>query len=464
MGKRMDRYAKKNRGRQMPPPTPRSMPRAKQKKKSGLLATFFKIVFSILLVFCIGAGGAAFAYYKITGGFSTEQVKTAEDTEKPTSTNAKDTSLLDALKKKDLKINVAVFGVDKDGTRTDVMFVVHFDSEEKRTSLISMPRDTRVKFAPDVISYMEENNRRYQSPYKLNSVHAYAGKEDGAKVLVKQLEYILDIEIDHYVKVDTDAFRKIVDAIGGVEVNVPQNMFYEDPVQDLYINLKAGRQLLDGDKAEQLVRFRHYPMGDIARVEVQQQFLKAFAKKVTSSENIIKNIPNYIKMLYTDVETDVTMSDALKYVNYIDSVDTTKIKMETLPGVPQDINRESFYIYNEEETKEMVNRIFYGIGLEDEEEQGDSRQYSIEVANGGYTEGLAGRVSEVLKDEGYNITATTTYEGGKMEYTRIIVKEESIGGDLKEYFSDAKIEIDEEDMLSDGVDIKIILGTKQSDI
>lgn len=460
MGKRMDRYAKKGRGRQMPP-NPRSMPRAKQKKKSGLLATFFKIVFSILFVFCIGAGGAVFAYYKITGGFPTEQTQTAEE---PVSTNAKDTSFLDALKKKDIKVNVAVFGVDKDGTRTDVMFVVHFDSEQKRTSLVSMPRDTRVKFAPDVISYMEENNRRYQSPYKLNSIHAYAGKEDGAKVLVKQLEYILGVEIDHYVKIDTDAFRKIVDAIGGVEVNVPQNMFYEDPVQDLYINLKAGRQLLDGDKAEQLVRFRHYPMGDIARVEVQQQFLKAFAKKVTSSENIIKNIPNYIKMLYTDVETDVTMADALKYVNYIDSVDTTKIKMETLPGVPQDINGESFYIYDEEETEEMVDRIFYGVGLEEEEEQVDSRKYHIEVANGGYTEGLAGRVSGVLKEEGYNITATTTYQGGKTEHTRIIVKEDGIGRDLKEYFSDAEVEIDKEDMLSEDVDIKIILGTTQKDI
>ncbi len=225
MGKRMERYENKRGGRKMSP-TQRNIPREKQKKKSGLLATFFKIVFSIILVFCIGAGGAAFAYYKITGGFSSEK------TDKPVSSNAKNTSFLDALKKKNLKINVAVFGVDGDGTRTDVMFVVHFDSEEQRTSLVSMPRDTRVKIASDVVSYMEKESKYYQSPTKLNAVHAYVGKEKGPEMTVKQLEDILGIEIDHYVKLDLNAFRKIVDAIGGVEVDVPQNMFYEDPYQD----------------------------------------------------------------------------------------------------------------------------------------------------------------------------------------------------------------------------------------
>ena len=213
MGKRMDRYANKKRGRQEAF-SQRSMPRQKQKKKSGLVATFFKIVFGTLFIFCIGAGGAAFAYYKITGGFPTVE----QSPEKPVSSNAKDTSFLDALKKKNLKINVAVFGVDGDGTRTDVMFVVHFDSEKQMTNLVSMPRDTRVKFAPDVISYMEKQNKYYQSPTKLNAVHAYAGKEDGPEVLVKQLEYMLGVEIDHYVKVDLNAFRKIVDTVGGVEV------------------------------------------------------------------------------------------------------------------------------------------------------------------------------------------------------------------------------------------------------
>ena len=222
---------------------------------------------------------------------------------------------------------------------------------------------------------------------------------------------------------------------------------------------------MDGDKAEQLVRFRSYPMGDIARVEVQQRFLKAFAEKVTSSDTIIKNIPDYISMLYNDVQTDVTLADALKYVNYISMVDPAKIKMETLPGIPEEIAGVSYYIYNEEETKEMVNRIFYGIGLEDdtEEQANDSKKYNIEVANGGYTEGLAGRVSNRLKSDGYTVSGVSTYTGTKQEYTRIIVKEQGVGEDLKDYFSDARIEVDDS-LLSADTDIKIIIGTKQSDI
>ena len=456
MGKRMERYAKKKNVREQQPK--KGMSKERQKKKPGLIATFFKILFSILIVFCIGAGGAAFAYYKITGGFEKTQ-----QTGEPLSSNAKQTSFLDALKKKDLKINVAVFGVDGDGTRTDVMFVVHFDSKEQTTSLVSLPRDTRVKIAPDVVSYMEEEGKYYQSPTKLNAVHAYAGKEEGPEMTVKQLEDILDVEIDHYVKVDLNAFRKIVDTIGGVEVDVPQDMYYTDPYQDLYINLKAGPQTLDGDKAEQLVRFRHYPMGDIARVEVQQQFLKAFAEKVTSSDTIIKNLPDYISMLYSDVQTDVTLSDALKYVNYISMVDPTKITMETLPGVPENIDGVSYYIYDEEETKAMVDRIFYGIGLEQEQEGPNSKEFTIEVANGGEIEGLAGRMGSRLERDGYTVSGVSTYTGEKQVYTRIVVKEEGMGTDLQDYFTDSRIEVDDS-LLSAGTDIKIIIGTGQSDI
>ena len=113
----------------------------------------------------------------------------------------------------------------------------------------------------------------------------------------------------------------------------------------------------------------------------------------------------------------------------------------------------------------MVNRIFYGIGLKDdtEEQTNDSKEYNIEVANGGYTEGLAGRVSNRLKSDGYTVSGVSTYTGTKQEYTRIIVKEQGVGEDLKDYFSDARIEVDDS-LLSVDTDIKIIIGTKQSDI
>ncbi len=420
----------------------------KRKKKFNPIATFFKIVVSIVLIFCVAAGGAAFAYYKVTGG----STKDAVQENKP--------NFVEALLKKGIKLNVAVFGVDDDGTRTDVMFVVHFDSKDKKTSIISLPRDTRVSIADSVLEKLKAEGNYYQTPTKLNAIHAYSGKEMGPENAVLQIENLLGINIDHYVKVDLKAFRKIVDTIGGVEVDVPQDMYYPDPEQNLYINLKAGVQTLDGDKAEQLVRFRKYVQGDLDRVKVQQMFLKEFAKKVMSSETILKNLPDYISVLYNDVETDVTMADALKYVNYIKRVDVNNMTMETIPGVAQNIGDVSYYINDPEATQELVDRVFYGIGEEGTTEAGSSKGKAIEVSNGGTVAGLAARTAGKLKEDGYTVTGVATYNGEKNDYTRIVVKEKGMGEDLKKYFTDSRIQVDSS-MLSAETDIKIILGLKE---
>lgn len=145
----------------------------------------------------------------------------------------------------------------------------------------------------------EETGRAYNQVTKLNAIHSYSDEKNCCTNTVLQIEDLLGINIDHYVKIDLDAFRKIVDTVGGVEVDVPQDMDYEDPVQDLYIHLDAGLQTLNGEQAEQLVRFRKYPTGDEGRIEVQQLFLKALAEKVLSSESILKNrrsiFPFFIK-------------------------------------------------------------------------------------------------------------------------------------------------------------------------
>ena len=428
------------------------------KKPFRPVATFFKIVISIVLVFCVAAGVAAYACIKMGVGASGEN-------NEPKS--GKDLNMVDALLKKDVKLNVAVFGVDGDGTRTDVMFVVHFDSANKRIGLVSLPRDSRVELTDEIKQSIKDGGRRYESPTKLNAVHSYSPKEIQCENTVLQIENLLNINIDHYVKVNLDAFRKIVDIIGGVEVDVPQNMDYEDPYQDLYIHLKAGVQTLDGDKAEQLVRFRHYPDGDVGRVQVQQMFMNEFMRKVVSSETILKNLPDYISLLYSDVTTDVTLVDALKYVNYVGSIDMNNVTMETLPGVGQMIGSISYFVVDEDATKEMVDRIFYGIGVPVEGEAGaevvsDSKGLSIEVSNGGSVQGLAGRTKTRLEEAGFTITSVTNYTGQKTDDTRIIVGSPGMGEDLKEYFSNATVEINET-MLVEGIDIKIIIGTGQAD-
>ncbi len=424
----------------------------KKKKKFHPVKTFFKIVLSIVGVFLILTGGAAFAYYKVTGESPFGQNGEVEA--------ASDMNIVDAIMKRNIKMNVAVMGTDKEGTRTDVMFIAHYDSAKESVDLLSVPRDTRVQICDDVLENYKENKCNYQSVTKLNAIHAYSKKEDACENTVLQLEDLLDIQIDNYVKVNLDAFRKIVDTVGGVEVDVPQDMYYKDPVQDLYINLKAGVQTLDGDMAEQLVRFRKYPTGDIGRIEVQQLFMKALAEKVLSSESILKNLPKYIKVLYEDVETDISLKDALKYVNYINKIDMNKITMHTLPGEGRNIGNTSYFVYDPDEMGLLVDKIFYDMGVE-ETSDGDSSNLAIQVENGGNINGLAGKYTKMLKGDGYQVSEPSNFTGKQVETTRIQVREKGMGEDLVSYFNDAKIEV-APDLLQEGVDICIILGTGES--
>lgn len=416
---------------------------------------FLKIVCTIVLAFVILAGGACFAYYKITGNvpFANDSIE---------SNNASDTSFLDALLKRNIKMNVAVFGVDKDGTRTDVIFVVHYDSATKSISLVSLPRDTRVSLTDEVKANIKAEGRSYSQVTKLNAVHAYSGDKIGCKNAVLQIEDILGIKIDHYVKIDLEAFRAIVDAIGGVDMYVPQDMYWDmRDTGDPLINLKEGQQHLDGEKAEQLVRFRRYVEGDVGRIEVQQIFLKALAEKVLSTETILKNLPDLIKVVYKYVETDVSMADAMKYVNYVDKVDMSKISMETLPGVGQYVGGVSYFIHDVEATREMVDRIFYSVAsTANGATATDSKSLMIEVSNGGNVTGLAAEYTKKLEDAGYRVASPTNYSGQQNTYTRIQVKSEGLGSDLISFFKDAKVEVAPNEIGSN-VEIRIILGTKE---
>ena len=403
----------------------------------------------MVMCFVILAGGACFAYYKATGNVPFSGGGSVM--------NAGDMSILDALLGKNIKLNVAVFGVDKDETRTDVAFVVHYDSEQESIQLISVPRDTRV----DVCEEVEDLLGGRYGVTKFNAVHAYGGKEHGPEAAILQMEDLLGISIDHYVKINFDALVEIVDAVGGVEVDVPQDMKWDmSDTGDITIDLKKGLQTLDGDHALQLVRFRRYADGDVGRIQVQQMFLKALAEKVLSTESIVKNIGDYIKVMYKHVDTDVSLTDAVKYANYITKVDMDKISMETLPGAGQYVGGVSYFVHDPQATREMVDRVFYSIAPEVNADGSiDSKSLLIEVSNGGEVAGLAGRFTEKLANEGFRLAEPPTYHGEQVDYTRIQVKEDGAGKDLVKYFDKARVESAPGDMGS--ADIRIILGTNE---
>lgn len=197
-------------------------------------------------------------------------------------------------------------------------------------------------------------------------------KNFGIKYLSTLIYYSYGIPIDYHAQVNTKGFRNIVDAIGGVDLYVPQNMYHNDPTQDLYINLKKGQQHLDGDKAEQFVRFRGYTLGDIDRIDAQKSFINAFLNKLFSPSTItrISQITNEIqKNLYTNL----TLQDTANFASKALDMDLTSgFSMITLPGYPVDVTRGgawiSYYTADKDKVIELVNNSFnkYDINLPEE--------------------------------------------------------------------------------------------------
>ncbi|HCC07299.1 MAG TPA: hypothetical protein DEP72_03945 [Clostridiales bacterium] len=257
------------------------------------------------------------------------------------------------------RITGAIFGVDKEGVRTDVILVATIDKKSNKIDVISVPRDTRITLAPERQTELKGLHKYAPSTgvMKITEVHAYAPNNKRNEYSVKEVERILDVDIDYYVKVDVKAFRKIVDQVGGIKFTVERNLKYRDPVQDLYINLKKGEQTLNGSQAEQLVRFRKYMNGDLDRIKVQQNFLKAFYEQVFNVKNI-GNLPKIAVTLYQYVDTNFGIGDVPAGINMISKVDASNVTMHVVPGEPKTIKGVSYFIYDKVKTKELIDSIY----------------------------------------------------------------------------------------------------------
>lgn len=200
-------------------------------------------------------------------------------------------------------INVLVMGLDqsetgeqaeKFDTRSDTLLLLRFDPLEGTTSLLSIPRDTQVA----IPGY---------GTTKINAANVFGGPALAADVVSRTLN---DVPIDRYLRIDTTAFKELVDLVGGVEVYVPKPMRYTDNTQKLYIDLPAGRQTLNGDQAEQFARFRYDELGDIGRVQRQQMLLRALREKL-ANPLILTKAPDLVKVLQKYVDTNLSFEELM---------------------------------------------------------------------------------------------------------------------------------------------------------
>lgn len=425
--------------------------RNRRKKKKSLAKRFFRIVFSILTLYFIGV--VCFFVYAFIA-------------DKPSSNDSFVDKVVNKVAPKAPERTLALIACTDEGEgRTDGIMLVDYNSVNNQISVVSIPRDTKVNIPPDMWEVMVQNEPSiaYDDPSfkKINSIPNY-GKEQGIEFLKTYLEDLLDVKIDYYAHFNFEGFRYIVDSVGGIEFDVPQSMYYSDPTQDLYINLKPGVQLLDGDKAEQLLRFRSYPQGDLKRVEVQQAFMKKFFEKVVSLDSIISNPKAYFTTLTQYIDTNFTVTDALKYVGEIKELNVSNTQTYTLPCTTETISGVSFVIVDEQEVKDFAYEIFKKPTVNPEDiVYEDSFDKSIQVLNGSYKTGFASKTKELLEDNGYIIGNIGDSQDAKSEETKIYVATIGQGDDLQKFFTNSKIIVNPQKTQEFGYDITIILGTDE---
>ncbi len=308
------------------------------------------------------------------------------------STKVRDDQLLDFV----------VAGTDLDGYRTDLILLCRYNVSSNTITALQIPRDTKIE------------TDRYDK--KINSSYSTPEKE---QTLCKEIEKLTGIMPEHYVVINFTAFRSLIDAIGGVEVEVPFRMYYTDPIQDLTIDLYPGRQVLNGRQSEMFMRFRYnndgsgYPNGDIDRIAAQKKFYQAALDKLLSGKTVLK-IPKILSIVSKNVRTDFTGEDVMKYIGKIPSFKMENINIITLPGEgAYDTNGVSYFFHNEEETKLLIDEYFKPMEKKSavtEKISSKNKYVKIKIVDAtgidAETADVLKAVSEMLKDYKFNVVST----------------------------------------------------------
>lgn len=383
---------------------------SKNKKKKKKV--WKKILLIFLLILLVAGGVFAYRVYKNGGGMSgmlATMVGHDENTRKNLG-----------------EFRTLILGISTDQDNvdlTDTIMVASYNPNTQKATLLSIPRDT----------YTGKNPAKATAYEKINSLYSRKHRPDETLAAVNE---ITGLNIQYYVVVKTEALIKLVDVIGGVDFYVPKDMNYDDVTQDLHIHLEEGQQKLDGDKAEQVLRYRHdnwdpvtktYPTysaeygdNDLGRMRTQREFIMQVVKQTAKPENIFK-IGEILKVAEEYVITNIDFNVAKDYVPYVVEFDTSNLLTDALPGSVPDLsktNNVSIFVHDKAKTKELVQELFFDRDMEDTDEDGEEansdttttnvskKDITIEVLNGSGDSSNLQKVVNQLKGADYEVTRT----------------------------------------------------------
>ncbi|HIK26736.1 MAG TPA: LCP family protein [Oscillatoriaceae cyanobacterium M7585_C2015_266] len=293
----------------------------------------------------------------------------------------------------------------------DTILLVRFNPDSKQLTVLSIPRDTRT-FVEGI------------GTTKINEANYKGGPALSAKAVSQLLG---GVGIDRYVRINVQAIEKLVDALGGVTIYVPKDMKYKDDSQHLYINLKAGKQKLNGNQAQQFLRFRYDELGDIGRIQRQQMLIRALIEQ-TLNPAIVLRIPKILSVIQEHIDTNLSIEELVALVGFASEIHRSNVQMLMLPGQFSDPKeyKSSFWLPDYNSIDAMVARHF-DFGENYWAEEGiDPSNVRVAIQDSTGSEKAVEQFINNLKEAGYRNTFISKPWSEPLKVTRIIAQQGDI--------------------------------------
>lgn len=258
---------------------------------------------------------------------------------------------------KDLTVkNIALLGVDQSKLRVDSILIMRVNDTTKATTLISIPRDTQVTLDNEQKALFSNEGITPPDHIKISQLLLQGGKKNIHELLLGEIEELLDLKISNYILVDIESAEAFIDDLGGIEVEVPQDMQYVDISQNLNISLNKGYQRLNGKQTLDFIRFRGYPEGDLHRNSVGQQVAKAILEKLINASSP-QDISTMALNLISTLDTDASIKYLDIYLNMLQNINMSQIQSFVIPGQTGYRDGMNYYIVDEEKQKALLKKI-----------------------------------------------------------------------------------------------------------
>ena len=311
-------------------------------------------------------------------------------------------------------VNILLLGMDigdaentsnTSARRTDTMMLLNYNPRTDNIKIVSIPRDTLIE-----VENAHDGNGNYIPYWKINAAYVLGGEQE----VIEQVESLLDITVNYLVEIDYAAFRNLIDAVGGVEMYIDRDMYYDDDAQDLHIHFNKGETvLLDGQKAEEFFRWRKnndgtgLADGDLGRIRNQQKFISALIEKCTNPM-IVTQVPDILKAIKENVVTNMSGTAMIKYG--LKMISNSGISMSTLQGYNERIYGQDFLIADPSYNQSLLESLKITSEADNSQEKKNS---SIMVLNATRVNGLAGNLKTELEKLGYVNISTGNFDKSK---------------------------------------------------